>query len=75
VILREVEELSTEETATILGIAPATVRVQVSKARAKLRVWIEARREPGNAGVPPAADARSTGGRDARVPRNTGGDQ
>jgi len=44
VILREVEELSTEETATILGIAPATVRVQVSKARAKLRVWIEARR-------------------------------
>jgi RNA polymerase sigma-70 factor (ECF subfamily) len=42
VILREVEELTTEEAATILGISPATVRVQVSKARAKLRVWIEA---------------------------------
>jgi len=56
-------------------VTPATVRVQVSKARAKLRVWIEARRTPGNAGVPPTADARSTGGRDARVPRNTGGAQ
>jgi RNA polymerase sigma-70 factor, ECF subfamily len=44
VILREVEEMTTEEAATILGISPATVRVQVSKARAKLRVWIEARR-------------------------------
>ncbi|MBV8546121.1 MAG: sigma-70 family RNA polymerase sigma factor [Acidobacteria bacterium] len=44
VILREVEELSTEEVAVILGSSPATVRVQVSKARAKLRVWIEARR-------------------------------
>ncbi len=42
VILREVQELPTEEVATILGISPATVRVQVSKARGKLRVWIEA---------------------------------
>jgi RNA polymerase sigma-70 factor (ECF subfamily) len=42
VILREVEERSTEEVAAILGSSPATVRVQVSKARAKLRVWIEA---------------------------------
>jgi RNA polymerase sigma-70 factor (ECF subfamily) len=42
VILREVEELSTEEVAAILGSSPSTVRVQVSKARAKLRVWIEA---------------------------------
>lgn len=42
VILREVQELSTEEVAAILGSSPATVRVQVSKARAKLRVWIEA---------------------------------
>jgi RNA polymerase sigma-70 factor (ECF subfamily) len=73
VILREVEELSTDEVAAILGIAPATVRVQVSKARAKLRVWIEARRRPGNADVPSAADARKDGGRDASGPRNTGG--
>lgn len=44
VILREVQELPTDEVAAILGSTPATVRVQVSKARAKLRVWIEARR-------------------------------
>src|ERR1041385_5018405 len=37
VILRDVEELSTEEVAAILGNSPATVRVQVSKAREKLR--------------------------------------
>lgn len=47
VILREVEEMPTEEVAQILGNSPATVRVQVSKARAKLRVWIEARRKGG----------------------------
>jgi len=44
VILREVEEMPTDEVAAILGVSPATVRVQVSKARAKLRIWIEARR-------------------------------
>jgi len=42
VILREVQELPTGEVAAILGISQTTVRVQVSKARAKLRVWIEA---------------------------------
>jgi RNA polymerase sigma-70 factor (ECF subfamily) len=42
IILREVQELPTNEVAVILGSSPATVRVQVSKARAKLRVWIEA---------------------------------
>jgi RNA polymerase sigma-70 factor (ECF subfamily) len=42
VILREVQELSTEEVATILGTSPSTVRVQVRNARLKLRVWIEA---------------------------------
>jgi RNA polymerase sigma-70 factor (ECF subfamily) len=42
VILREVQELSTEEVAAILGTSQATVRVQVSKARVKLRAWIEA---------------------------------
>jgi RNA polymerase sigma-70 factor, ECF subfamily len=73
VILREVQELPTEEAAAILGTSPATVRVQVSKARAKLRTWIEAWRKPGNAGVPPAADAARNGGQDARAPRNTGG--
>ena len=42
VILREVQELTTEEVANILGTSPATVRVQVRNARTKLRVWIEA---------------------------------
>jgi RNA polymerase sigma-70 factor (ECF subfamily) len=37
IILRDVEELPTEEVAQILGNSPATVRVQVSKAREKLR--------------------------------------
>ncbi len=41
VILREVEELPTEEVASILGSSPATVRVQVSNARAKIRELIE----------------------------------
>lgn len=41
IILRDVEELSTDEVAAILGSRPATVRVQISKARAKLRQWME----------------------------------
>jgi len=40
IILRDVEELSTEEVAAILGNSPATVRVQISKAREKLRRWL-----------------------------------
>jgi RNA polymerase sigma-70 factor (ECF subfamily) len=39
IILRDIEELSTEDVAEILGNTPATVRVQISKARAKLRAW------------------------------------
>lgn len=42
IVLRDVEELSTEEVAAILGSRPATVRVQISKARVKLRQWIDA---------------------------------
>ena len=42
ILLRDLEELSTEEVAEILESRPATVRVQISKARAKLRNWIEA---------------------------------
>jgi len=41
IVLRDVEELSTDEVAAILGSRPATVRVQISKARAKLRQWME----------------------------------
>jgi RNA polymerase sigma-70 factor (ECF subfamily) len=39
-LLRDVEERSTEEVAAILGNTPATVRVQVSRARAKVRQWV-----------------------------------
>jgi RNA polymerase sigma-70 factor, ECF subfamily len=41
VILRDVEELPTVEVAAILGSRPATVRVQIGKARVTLRQWIE----------------------------------
>lgn len=41
ITLRDVDELSTDEVAAILGSRPATVRVQISKARAKLRRWME----------------------------------
>jgi RNA polymerase sigma-70 factor, ECF subfamily len=43
-ILRDIEELSTEDVARILGNTPATVRVQISKARAKLRAWFGVKR-------------------------------
>lgn len=41
IILKDIEGLSTEEVAEVLGNKPATVRVQASKARAKLKKWIE----------------------------------
>ncbi|HEY0371944.1 MAG TPA: RNA polymerase sigma factor [Thermoanaerobaculia bacterium] len=41
VILREVEGLPTDEVATALGTTVTTVRVQISRARAKLRAWME----------------------------------
>lgn len=41
VILREVEGMRTEEVATALGSTVTTVRVQISRARAKLRAWME----------------------------------
>jgi RNA polymerase sigma-70 factor, ECF subfamily len=41
VILRDVEEMTTEEVAAALGNSVATVRVQVSRARAKLRRFID----------------------------------
>ncbi|HXO18791.1 MAG TPA: sigma-70 family RNA polymerase sigma factor [Thermoanaerobaculia bacterium] len=47
ILLREVQELSTDQVAAILGSRPATVRVQISRARAKLRQWMEARRGGG----------------------------
>lgn len=40
VILRDVEGMRTEEVASILGSRVSTVRVQLSRARAKLKSWI-----------------------------------
>ena len=47
IILRDVEGLPTEEVARILGSRAATVRVQVSTARSKLRSMIERWRRGG----------------------------
>jgi RNA polymerase sigma-70 factor, ECF subfamily len=44
IILRDIEELPTEEVAAILGSSPATVRVQISNARAKIRKFMESGR-------------------------------
>jgi RNA polymerase sigma-70 factor (ECF subfamily) len=44
IILRDIEELPTEEVAQILGSSPATVRVQISSARAKIRKVMESGR-------------------------------
>ena len=41
IVLRDIEELPTEEVAAILGNSPATVRVQISSARAKIRKLME----------------------------------
>ncbi len=40
-VLRDIEGLSTEETAEILGIASVTVRTHVSKARVRIRHFLE----------------------------------
>ena len=40
ILLRDLEELTTEEVAALLNSRPATIRVQISKARAKLREWL-----------------------------------
>lgn len=42
-VLREIEGLSTAETAAILGVAETTVRSQVSMAKARLKQWLEGR--------------------------------
>jgi RNA polymerase sigma-70 factor, ECF subfamily len=44
IILRDIEEKTTEEVAEILGSSAATVRVQISSARAKIRKFMEGSR-------------------------------
>ena len=41
VILRDLEELPTEEVAAILGTKESSLKVSISKARAKMRRWME----------------------------------
>ena len=41
IILRDVEGMTTDEAAQVLGNTSATVRVQLSRARAKVRTWVE----------------------------------
>ena len=44
IILRDIEELPTEEVASILGSSPSTVRVQISNARTRIRKLMESER-------------------------------
>ena len=53
-VLRDLEGLSTEEVARVMGSRPATVRSQVSTARGKVKVFCERflrERRPGGAGL------------------------
>lgn len=52
-VLREVEDLSTEEVADYLGIKPATVKTRLFRARKLLREALEARFSQGFASVYP----------------------
>ncbi|PYQ62229.1 MAG: RNA polymerase sigma factor, partial [Acidobacteria bacterium] len=44
IILRDIDELPTDEVAAILGSSPATVRVQIRKARSRIRKFMESGR-------------------------------
>jgi RNA polymerase sigma factor (sigma-70 family) len=44
ILLRDVQELPTEQVAEILGTKPTSLRVSISKARATIRKWIEEHR-------------------------------
>jgi RNA polymerase sigma-70 factor (ECF subfamily) len=59
-VLREVEELSTEEVAEELGIKPATVKTRLFRARKLLREGMEARVAKGFASLYPFDGARCT---------------
>jgi RNA polymerase sigma factor (sigma-70 family) len=45
IILRDVEGMTTEEAAQVLGNTSATIRVQLSRARAKVRRWVDSWRK------------------------------
>jgi RNA polymerase sigma-70 factor (ECF subfamily) len=51
-VLRDLEGLTTEETARILGVRPVTIRTQVSSARAKVRAFCARLLKPRQGGRP-----------------------
>ncbi|HTL98518.1 MAG TPA: RNA polymerase sigma factor [Holophagaceae bacterium] len=51
-VLRDLEGLSTEEAAKALGVRPATVRSQISNARAKVQAFCARRTRPAAGGRP-----------------------
>lgn len=57
-VLREVEELSTEETAAFLSIKPETVKTRLHRARKLIRTGIEERLSPAFADIFPFDGAR-----------------
>lgn len=57
-VLREVEELSTEETAALLEINPATVKTRLHRARRLIRATIEERLSPAFSDIFPFDGAR-----------------
>lgn len=68
-VLREVEELSTEEVAAHLGINPATVKTRLFRARKLLREAMEARFAEGFSALYPFDGVRCTGLADRVVTR------
>jgi len=57
-VMREVEEMTVQETAECLGIPPATVRTRLFRARALLRESLERDMDTARAGVYGFAGAR-----------------
>jgi RNA polymerase sigma-70 factor (ECF subfamily) len=51
-VLRDLEGLTTEETARILGVRPVTIRTQVSSARAKVQAFCARLLQPSQGGRP-----------------------
>src|SRR5262249_46586107 len=49
IVLRDLEDLPTEEVARILGSRPVTVRSQISSARAKIKLYCDRYLKRGNA--------------------------
>jgi len=73
-IARDVEGLSIEEAAAVLGVRPETVKTRVHRARRRLRVEIERRLGPGFAAAFPFDGVRCQRMTDAVLARLAGND-